>query len=865
MSAIFISHSSSDNAFAAGLRKRLQKQGHHSVFLDFDPERGIPAGRDWEKELYAQLRGCRAVILVCSKHSMKSQWCFAEIAQARASGKPIFPLKIADCKITPLLRGTQVVDFTRDREAGYKRLWSGLKEEGLDSASVFDWDGERPPFPGLEAFDEKDAAFFFGREDKVDECIELLNRSRTISDRRLFVVRGASGSGKSSMVRAGVLPKLRRDPDKWIVLAPFRPAEIGGPFAALTRAMELALEKAGRPRKLKHIEERLRRSTGAQEGKANKPLLELALDLGPQQQSVLITVDQAEELLAPDLVDGGAFLRFVGRVANALDGPFFVVLTLRSDFLSTFEEHREIRDKPREGIHVAPLAIEDLPRVIEQPAKITGIELGPGLVQAMVSDVGDSTALPFLAFVLRQLWDRQAQESRMTFKGYQELKGLKGAIGRTADAVYGSWVKQQEKAKTSEQEEELRKAFLSLVQIGEEGQFIRQPAKLARLPQGVQDIIERFVRSRLLVKSGDKGGEALVELAHETVLTGWPRLAGWVDKASADLRLLRQVKSAAAEWHQKGGAEEFLWPDKRLDAAYDMIGRLEPELGEVERKFLGLTTNDDLLAELEDPATRHHRRAYIGDRLAKKGDTRSGIGLRADGLPDIIWCDVPGGEVRLDGLSETFKTGPFRVSKYPVTWAQYSSFLHADDGHQNPRWLKGLARHDEQPAGTRKEIDNHPATCVSWYDSVAFCRWLTFRLGYEVRLPTEWEWQLAATGGDPSRKYPWGPDWDARRANTNENGLMHTIAVGMYPFAASPVGALDMSGNAYEWCLNQGEKPQEIGIRSSKPKAARGGSCGWTANEAVVTVRGWDMPDVRIPDHGFRVTCLQSTNMDNVG
>jgi len=85
---------------------------------------------------------------------------------------------------------------------------------------------------------------------------------------------------------------------------------------------------------------------------------------------------------------------------------------------------------------------------------------------------------------------------------------------------------------------------------------------------------------------------------------------------------------------------------------------------------------------------------------------------------------------------------------------------------------------------------------------------------------------------------------------------MHTIAVGMYPFAASPVGALDVSGNAYEWCLNQGEKPQEIGIRSSKPKAVRGGSCGWTANEAVVMVRRWDMPDVRIPDHGFRVTCL---------
>lgn len=856
MSAIFISHSSKDNASAARIRKRLQKQGHHSVFLDFDPERGIPAGRDWERELYTKLRGCRAVILVCSKHSMKSQWCFAEIAQARALGKPVFPLKVADCKITPLLRDTQVVDLTRDRERGYNQLWLGLKKAGLDSASLFDWDGERPPFPGLESFDEKDAVFFFGREREVEECIELLNRSRKVSDRRLFVVRGASGSGKSSMVRAGVLPRLRRDPDKWIVLAPFRPTDIGGPFVALARAMERALEKAGQPRKLKYIEDRLRRSADAEEGRANNPLLELALDLAPQQQSVLITVDQAEELLAPDLVDAGAFFRFVGRVANTLDGPFFVVLTLRSDLLPAFEEHREIRGKPRKGIYVSPLAIEDLSGVIEGPAEIAGIELGSGLVQAMVRDAGDATALPILAFVLRKLWDGHAQEKRLTLKDYKELKGLEGAIERTAEALYEGLMKSQGDAKSSEQEEELRMAFLSMIQIGEEGQFIRQPAKLARLPQDVQDIVEQFVRFRLLVKSGGEGEGPLVELAHEAVLTSWSRLAGWVKEARGDLRLLRQMRLAAAEWNQKGGAAEFLWPDKRLDAAYEMIGRLEPELGEIERKFLGLTAGDDLLAELEDLATRHHRRAYIGDRLSKNRDTRPGVGLREDGLPDIARCDVPSGEVRLEGVAETFKTGPFRISKYPITWAQYSTFLRADDGYGNQRWLTGLARHGEQPTGARKEIDNHPATCVSWYDSMVFCRWLTLRFGYEVRLPTEWEWQLAATDGDPNRKYPWGPEWDARRANTNENELMHTIAVGMYPFGASPVGALDMSGNAYEWCLNQYENPQEIGIRSSKPKAVRGGSCQWRPSEAGITVRAPDMPDIRVPDHGLRVACL---------
>jgi hypothetical protein len=147
LSAIFINHSSRGNNFAAELRARLQEQGYRSLFLDFDPTDGIPTGRHWEQELYAQLRVCRAVAVLCSEHSMASDWCFAEITHARALGKHILSLKIAPCSIRPVLRDIQIIDLTTEREEGFERLWRGLKKAGLDLANAFDWDGSRRRTP----------------------------------------------------------------------------------------------------------------------------------------------------------------------------------------------------------------------------------------------------------------------------------------------------------------------------------------------------------------------------------------------------------------------------------------------------------------------------------------------------------------------------------------------------------------------------------------------------------------------------------------------------------------------------------------------------------------------------------------------
>jgi formylglycine-generating enzyme required for sulfatase activity len=257
---------------------------------------------------------------------------------------------------------------------------------------------------------------------------------------------------------------------------------------------------------------------------------------------------------------------------------------------------------------------------------------------------------------------------------------------------------------------------------------------------------------------------------------------------------------------------------------------------------------------LETPTLSHQERLTIGLYLAELGDKRPGVGLK-DGLPHIAWCEVPEGKITLESVKGSFRVDPFHIAKYPVTWIQYRSFIEAEDGYRKKGWWEGLAGREDQPGEQLRKLDNHPAENVSWYDAVAFCRWLTEKLGCAVRLPTDWEWQQAATGGDPANEYPWGPKWDPSKANTSESGLSRTTAVGIYPKGASRVEALDMSGNVWEWCLNEYEKPKQVGVSGKESRAVRGGSWFNFRDDARCAFRFSNLPDNRFSYIGFRLVC----------
>src|SRR4051794_3613088 len=163
MASVFVSHSSRDRAVTEQVAARLRAAGYAALFVDFDPEQGIPAGRSWERELYAQLRQTDAVIFLASPAATASRWCFAELSLARSLARPIFPIRLAPGVRLPLLDDVQWIDLADD-EAGMARLLAGLRAAGLDPADAFAWDPRRPPYPGLAPFQDADAAVFFGRE-----------------------------------------------------------------------------------------------------------------------------------------------------------------------------------------------------------------------------------------------------------------------------------------------------------------------------------------------------------------------------------------------------------------------------------------------------------------------------------------------------------------------------------------------------------------------------------------------------------------------------------------------------------------------------------------------------------------------------
>ena len=437
--------------------------------------------------------------------------------------------------------------------------------------------------------------------------------------------------------------------------------------------------------------------------------------------------------------------------------------------------------------------------------------------------------------------------SALSRAAYDSFGGVQDAIARRAETTYGALTEAAQGA--------FGEVFKELVEVDpERGIPTRKRAPLAHFAGALsaRQLIDRFVEARLLVCSDPAMSDAMVEVAHEALLTSWGQLHAWILERFDDLRLLRQIQREAEEWERRGYPEAHLWRHERLQPVYEMCQRLQPTLSATVQAFIRPEA-ERLLEEIDNAATSHQRRASIGDRLADIGDPRPGVGLNSDGLPEFVWLPVPGGDITLEGDAGTFTVQPFAISKYPVTWVQYRGFLEAPDGYRQQRWWRGLAEHQAQSGEQYRQQDNHPAENVSWYDAVAFCRWLRARLGYEVRLPTEWEWQQAATGGDPSREYPWGADWNPAYANIWECGLSRTTAVGLYTQGTSPVGALDMSGNVWEWCLNEHDRPQRTGLSGTARRVVRGGSWSFVLVFARASYRNVFAPDFRDDSLGLRV------------
>src|SRR3954453_23218090 len=260
MASVFVSHSSRDRVVTERGVQRLRAAGFAALFVDFDPEQGIPAGRNWERELYAQLRKTDAVVFLGSEASVASSWCLLEVGLARSLGRPVFPLRLQPGIGLPLLTGVQWTDLG-DAEAGLDRLLAGLQSAGLDAADSFAWDPSRSPYPGLVPFAREDAAVFFGRQPETRRLVELLTPTLQRGPGRFVAVVGPSGSGKSSLLHAGLLPRLTRMPGRWVVVPTLVPGR--RPTVNLAGCLARAFADHGRPRPAAEVAAALDRGSAA--------------------------------------------------------------------------------------------------------------------------------------------------------------------------------------------------------------------------------------------------------------------------------------------------------------------------------------------------------------------------------------------------------------------------------------------------------------------------------------------------------------------------------------------------------------------------------------------------------------------------
>ena len=661
MSRIFLSHSSTDNFEAEALRKWLASEGWDDVFLDLDPQRGIAAGERWERALHQAANRCEAVVFLVSRNWLASGWCRKEYEVARGLNKKLFAVlidpstTIAD--LPPELTGVwQVVDLRGGQDlklfpttlpgsheerhvafsqSGLVRLKRGLEKAGLDP-KFFPWPPEREPdrapYRGLKPLEAEDAGVFFGRDAPIIEATDRLRGLVGGAPPRIFVILGASGAGKSSFLRAGLLPRLARDDANFLPLPPIRPesAALTGE-AGMIAALAAAFPDRGRAE--------LRSAVLA--GVAGlRPLLSERVqsvlasrvtdgDNG-RTPAVLIAVDQAEELFrSAGREEGDALMTILGDLASSEDPKVIVVFAIRSDAYDALEQA-----KPLEGLRQVTQPLLPLPRgsyieVIQGPAQRLEqcggkLVIDPRLTERLLADIeagGGSDALPLLAFTLEQLYVDYGRSGVLKLGDYEAFGGLRGAI----DAVVERALKRADADPRIPRERETRLRLLRrglipwLAGIDPDSKSARRhKARRSDIPPEAAPLIELLVEERLL--SADAGTErdesgsdvqiATIEPTHEALLRQWGLLAGWLERDFGLLTTLEALQRAAQDWH--ANARKTAWLAHRgsrladaegVDQRPDIAAKLDP----VDRAYLAACRERENVEAVESELRRKER------------------------------------------------------------------------------------------------------------------------------------------------------------------------------------------------------------------------------------------------------------------
>jgi tetratricopeptide (TPR) repeat protein/KaiC/GvpD/RAD55 family RecA-like ATPase len=566
---VFLSYHWRDHDAVEKLAHAIKERGLNP-FLD---RWYLVPGRSWVQALEKVLSSCQAVAIFLGPNGM-GRWQQREKdlaldRQAKDSNFPVIPILLpgADPALGFLSLNTWVDLRNGTTPKAIEILARAVRGEppGVDLkervAAAF---ATICPYRGLRPFREEDNPFFFGRESFTEQLVEAVNR------RRLIAVVGASGSGKSSVVRAGLMPVLRRDRKLvWEVVAIVpQQRPMYSLAAGLLPFLEPELLEVDRLREIEKLSNSLDKGE-FQLGDVIKRVLEKQ----PGTDRFLLIVDQWEELYTL-CHDDDLRTRFIKQLLDATaSGQCSVILSLRADFYGHVLSNRDLSDRLQDAVvNIGPMTVEELRCAIEEPAKKVGLRFEDGLVDRMLAEVGSAPgSLPLLEFLLTELWEKR-RGGELSHEAYDEIGGVRKAIAARAEQAF-------ERLGPNEKEA-AHWALLALVVPGEGAEDTRRRATLAELTPLGRDVIAKLAAERLLVMSRDVAGREVVEVGHEALISQWDRLRQWVNDDREFVRAANRVKAEADLWDGQGRPDDFLLPSgRRLLEARDLLARPEAIFG----------------------------------------------------------------------------------------------------------------------------------------------------------------------------------------------------------------------------------------------------------------------------------------------
>jgi formylglycine-generating enzyme required for sulfatase activity len=699
---------------------------------------------------------------------------------------------------------------TKYLEESKKARTPSTKE--LESAAAITWEIEKheSPYPGLMHFTRKYALVFFGREMEVREIFDRLRQPQG----RFIIISGDSGVGKSSIVDAGILPKLEDGAlpgGEPCVTVRMVPGQSGEPFDAFKTALGSFVTRAG-----------LEPDTIAKELKQSPDALtRLLLKIiagGADGKTLVLFLDQMEELFtAQDVEQSNKFLTALYRAAQ--EKALWVIATIRSDHLQFCHRHPDMLQVLRGQGHYPLGRVEQfmMHDMIFKPANCAGLKISDNLARHIVNDTtSESANLPLLAFVLNQLFEKRS-DHELSEKVYRELGGVSGAIAEHIKAVEEK-MRQDLGKKTAEV---LPAIFQSLVIINPEGLPTRRRPLSSGFSDAQRSVVKLLTDERLLHTEGE-GEAATVSISHEKLFEAWPSLRDYISVNKKSLMDQTLLENRARKWidmdkpwfnglasgqelkdFRRAGiptpqARSYLRASNRawwmkaasglaLALAFGFIARAWQQGLSVEHTWLKLKS------------------AFAGIHVEPEMvEVKAGTFQMGDVIGFGVKEEQPVHEVKLE---KSFKLG-----KYEVTFDEYDRFALATE--------KPLP-HDQGWGRGRRPVIN-----VTWEDARNFAIWLSKQTGKRYRLPNEAEWEYAARSG--GKDEVWAATSDEKQLG--EYAVFNqtkTEPANQRRRKPNGLGLYDMSGNVWEWVEDCWHRNYDGAPSDGRPwKEENGGDCG---------------------------------------